>query len=84
MDFTGRPLRGFVFVEPRGTARPSQVAVWVGLALSFTETLPPRRPRSRRPLLFAVSAAAVPQWGTLAGADQSRQEAAAEVSPPRE
>lgn len=54
MDFTGRPLRGFVFVGPAGTARPAQLARWIGLALSFADTLPPKRPRppgrSRRPV----------------------------------
>jgi TfoX N-terminal domain len=53
MDFTGRPLKGFVFVGPDGTRRPSQVARWVGLALAFTASLPPKRARSpkrRRPL----------------------------------
>lgn len=46
MDFTGRPLRGYVFVGPKGTTRASQVTGWIGLALSFAATLPPRRSRS--------------------------------------
>jgi hypothetical protein len=45
MDFTGRPLRGFVFVGPKGTTRSSQVEGWIALALSFTATLPPKRSR---------------------------------------
>ena len=49
MDFTGRPLRGFVFVGPKGTARASQVARWIGLVLSFTMTLPPKPSRTTRP-----------------------------------
>jgi TfoX N-terminal domain len=48
MDFTGRPLRGFVFVGPKGTARLSQVAAWIELVLTFTATLPPKRPRSTK------------------------------------
>ena len=48
MDFTGRPLRGFVFVGPKGTTRASQVAGWIGFALSYTATLPPKRSRSAR------------------------------------
>ena len=33
MDFTGRPMRGFVFVSPVGTK--TNLDYWVGLALDF-------------------------------------------------
>jgi hypothetical protein len=45
MDFTGRPLRGYVFVRPEGTRRAAQVAPWIGLALAFVASLAPKRPR---------------------------------------
>jgi hypothetical protein len=48
MDFTGRPLRGFVFVAPEGTRRSVQVTRWVGLALTFMASLPAKRSRTRR------------------------------------
>jgi len=49
MDFTGRPLRGFVYVAPAGCRRPADVARWVRRAVSFVGTLPPRkRTRVRR------------------------------------
>ncbi|KAF0175216.1 MAG: hypothetical protein FD161_3364 [Limisphaerales bacterium] len=35
MDFTGRPMRGFVFVEPEGTGTAAQLAAWLELALAF-------------------------------------------------
>jgi len=35
MDFTGRPMRGFVFVEPRGTKTDADLKHWVELALEF-------------------------------------------------
>jgi hypothetical protein len=47
-DFTGRPLRGFVFVAPEGTRRSVQVARWIGLALAFAATLPPKSRAPRR------------------------------------
>ena len=34
MDFTGRPMKGFVFVDPEGTRTRRQVAPWVKRALS--------------------------------------------------
>lgn len=46
MDFTGRPLKGFVFVgEPALSERLDEV---VGRALRFTRGLPPKAPRAAR------------------------------------
>lgn len=42
MDFTGRPLKGFVYVAPEATATPAAVQAWVDRALAFVETLPPK------------------------------------------
>jgi hypothetical protein len=35
MDFTGRPMKGFVFVDQAGTRTAAQLASWLGLALEF-------------------------------------------------
>jgi TfoX/Sxy family transcriptional regulator of competence genes len=35
MDFTGRPMKGFVFVEPNGIDLDSDLEYWVGLALEY-------------------------------------------------
>ena len=35
MDFTGRPMRGFVFVEPEGLASEKELAFWLELALAY-------------------------------------------------
>ena len=42
MDFTGRVLRTMVFVEPPGWREPDALAAWVGDALAFVRTLPPK------------------------------------------
>ena len=42
MDFTGRPMRGFVYVEPRGFDTDEQLAKWVERAQGFVDTLPPK------------------------------------------
>jgi hypothetical protein len=39
MDFTGRPMRGMVFVEPRGTESDRDLQTWVAECLSFAESL---------------------------------------------
>ena len=35
MDFTGRPMRGFVFVNAEGCSSTRDLAVWLELALEF-------------------------------------------------
>ena len=35
MNFTGRPMRGFVFVEPEGLASEGELASWLELALAY-------------------------------------------------
>ncbi len=40
MTFTGRSMKGFVFVEPEGFETDGELEGWVDLAFSFTKTLP--------------------------------------------
>jgi len=40
MDFTGKPLTGFIYVAPGGIELDDQIEEWVELSLSFTSTLP--------------------------------------------
>jgi TfoX/Sxy family transcriptional regulator of competence genes len=35
MTFTGRPMKGFIFVGPEGTSTSTQLRSWVTLALEF-------------------------------------------------
>ena len=42
MDFTGRPLRGLVFVAPAGTLTDKGLSDWVRRAARFVRTLPPK------------------------------------------
>jgi TfoX/Sxy family transcriptional regulator of competence genes len=35
MDFTGRPMKGFVFVEPTGTDLEKDLEYWIKLSLDF-------------------------------------------------
>jgi TfoX/Sxy family transcriptional regulator of competence genes len=43
MDFTGRPMKGFVFVGPVGTKTDKDLAGWIALALDFNERAKPSR-----------------------------------------
>ena len=40
MDFSGRPMRGYVYVDPPGIATEAQLREWVELSLAFVDTLP--------------------------------------------
>ena len=42
MDFTGKPLRGFVFVAPEACASGEDLVAWVERAKQFTLSLPPK------------------------------------------
>ncbi len=42
MDFTGRPMRGMVYVAPQGHRRKPSLEAWVKQGLSFARSLPPK------------------------------------------
>jgi len=42
MDFTGKPLTGFVYVDPPGFAEDDQLGEWIDRCLAFTSSLPPK------------------------------------------
>jgi len=42
MDFTGRPMKGFVFIEAGGLDTERQLNDWVSMARSFAQNLPPK------------------------------------------
>jgi TfoX/Sxy family transcriptional regulator of competence genes len=42
MDFTGRPMVGFILVSAAGVGTDAHVRGWVDRALAFTTTLPPK------------------------------------------
>lgn len=45
MDFTGRPLAGYVFVDDPGLASEADLQFWLQRCLDFVATLPPKAPR---------------------------------------
>ena len=42
MDFTGRPMRGWVFVESAGLAADDDLEAWVRRGVDFALSLPPK------------------------------------------
>jgi len=43
MDFTGKPLKGFVYVAPEGIESDEALESWVRMSLEFVRSLPPKR-----------------------------------------
>ena len=41
-DFTGRPMRGFVYVESEGLAEEIALSDWVNTAVAFASSLSPK------------------------------------------
>jgi len=42
MNFTGRPLKGFIYVNPGGFESDEALASWVSLSVDFVSSLPPK------------------------------------------
>ncbi|MBN2530897.1 MAG: TfoX/Sxy family protein [Deltaproteobacteria bacterium] len=43
MNFTGRPLKGMVYVEVAGIRASKALTQWILLCLEFVSTLPPKK-----------------------------------------
>ena len=42
MDFTGKPMAGYVFVDEPGATSDDALRFWLGRCLDFVATLPPK------------------------------------------
>ena len=42
MDFTGKPMKGYVYVAPAGFDAQADLEAWVERCLQFVGTLPPK------------------------------------------
>jgi TfoX/Sxy family transcriptional regulator of competence genes len=42
MDFTGRPMRGFLYVDPPGTKTAAALGTWIRRATAWAESQPPK------------------------------------------
>ena len=42
MDFTGKAMRGFVYVDPPGFESDEDLRTWVALCERFVNSLPPK------------------------------------------
>jgi TfoX/Sxy family transcriptional regulator of competence genes len=48
MDFTGKPMKGYVFVAPEGFGDDTALAWWIEQAHGFVQTLPAKKPKGEQ------------------------------------
>jgi hypothetical protein len=49
MDFTHRPMRGFLFVSSDGLRDARTLARWIDRGVTYASSLPPKRPKKKKP-----------------------------------
>jgi len=54
MDFTGRPLKGMIYVDPQGIASAQALRAWIYTALKFVRTLPPKQPKASQTSIRSI------------------------------
>ena len=48
MNFTGRPMKGFVFISPEGTDMDEDLAYWIQLALDYNPLAKSSKKKSKK------------------------------------
>ena len=48
MDFTGKPMKGFLYVAPGGTKTSSSLKKWIDVGLSFVATAPAKTKKPKK------------------------------------
>ncbi len=49
MDFTGKPMAGYIFVDELGTVTDESLGFWLRRCLDFVATLPPKVHKPAKP-----------------------------------
>lgn len=48
MDFTGRPMRGYVYVDPLGLQEDNELKAWVQWCANFASSLPAKKLKTKQ------------------------------------
>lgn len=49
MDFTGKPMKGYLFVDPIGIAEDRDLEEWISMSQQFAQSLPVKDGKAPRP-----------------------------------
>jgi len=61
MDFTGKPMKGYLFVDPVGITEDHDLEAWIALAKNFVASLPAKNGAVAKPASRAAKAPAAKQ-----------------------
>ena len=45
MDFTGKAMKGMIYVSPAGLESDENLAMWLNICTGFVNSLPPKKPK---------------------------------------
>ncbi len=48
MDFTGRPMKGYIYVSPAGIEEDKELEYWIKTGRDYAASLPPKAKGSRK------------------------------------
>lgn len=48
MDFTGKPMTGYIYVDVLGYKRKADLARWVSKGVEYVQTLPPKKSKKKK------------------------------------
>ncbi len=48
MDFTGKPMTGYIYVSEAGYKRKADLERWVSQGIEFVQTLPRKKPKTKK------------------------------------
>ena len=48
MDFSGKPMKGYIYVDPPGLGDDKNLQAWVDGCAGFVATLPPKAPKAAK------------------------------------
>lgn len=48
MDFAGRPMRGFLYVNPEGIRTDKQLQNWIDVGIEYALNSPPKQKKKKK------------------------------------
>ena len=48
MEFTGRPMKGFLFISEKGYTKDSDLEMWIDIAMKYNASLPEKKAKEKK------------------------------------
>lgn len=69
MDITGKPMKGFIFINPKGMKSNTDLKKWIKLGLNFTSSLPPKKSKTPKKMEGPLPLSRVKNFGPVTRAE---------------